>query len=217
MWRGEEAWFSPDAARIAYVPNEVWQTSWKRYRGGQTKTICIVRLSGLVLEKVPRQNSNDKTPVWFGDTVYFLSDRNGAVTLFAYDTKSKTVKQVIENKGLDFKSLSAGPDMLVYEQFGGIYLFDPMSGKSKTVSIRIAGDLPATRPHYEKVGEKIQNAAISPTGARAVFEARGEILTVPGEKGDVPNLTRTPAVAERGPALCTDGKSSRSFSGPSGA
>jgi len=216
MWRGEEAWFSPDAARIAYVPNEVWQTSWKRYRGGQTTPIYIVRLSDLALEKVTRDNSNDSHPVWFGDTVYFLSDRNGAVTLFAYDTKSKTVKQVIENKGLDFKSLSAGPDMLVYEQFGGIYLFDPMSGKSKTVSIRIAGDLPATRPHYEKVGEKIQNAAISPTGARAVFEARGEILTVPGEKGDVRNLTRTPAVAERDPAWSPDGKSIAYFSDESG-
>jgi tricorn protease len=216
MWRGEEAWFSPDAARIAYVPNEIWQTSWKRYRGGQTTPIYIVRLSDLALEKVPRENSNDAHPVWFGDTVYFLSDRNGPVSLFAYDTKSKAAKQAVENKGLDFKSLSAGPDTLVYEQFGGIYLFDPASGQSKKVNIRIAGDLPATRPHYEKVGDKIQNAGISPTGARAVFEARGEIFTVPGEKGDVRNLTRTAGVAERDPAWSPDGKSIAYFSDESG-
>ena len=216
MWRGEDAWFSPDALRIAYVPNEIWQTSWKRYRGGQTTPIYIVRLSDLALEKMPRENSNDSHPVWFGDTVYFLSDRNGAVTLFAYNTKTKAVRQVAENKGLDFKALSAGPDMLVYEQFGGIFLFDPASGKSKKVSIRIAGDLPATRPHYEKVGDKIQNAAISPTGARAVFEARGEIFTVPGEKGDIRNLTKTTAVAERDPAWSPDGKSIAYFSDESG-
>src|SRR6266852_977593 len=158
MWRGENAWFSPDDTRIAYVPNEIWQTSWKRYRRGQTTPIYILRLSDLALEKVPRENSNDRDPVWFGDAVYFLSDRSGPVTLFAYDTKSKSVKQVIDNKGLDFKSVSAGPDALVYEQFGGIYLFDPKSEKSTKVQIRVSGDLPATRAHYEKVGEKIQNA-----------------------------------------------------------
>jgi tricorn protease len=216
MWRGEDAWFSPDGSRIAYVPNEVWQSSWKRYRGGQTTPIYIARLSDLSLEKVPRENSNDKRPVWFGDTVYFLSDRNGPVSLFSYDTKTKTVKQAIENKGLDFKSLSAGPDALIYEQFGGIYLFSPASGKSTKVDIRIAGDLPSTRPHFEKAGDKIQNAAISPTGARAVFEARGEIFTVPAEKGDIRNLTRTSAVAERDPAWSPDGKSIAFFSDESG-
>ena len=216
MWRAEGAWFSPDGTRIAYVPNLKWQTSWKRYRGGQTTPINIVRLSDLALERIPRENSNDSHPVWFGDTVYFLSDRNGAVTLFAYDTKTKAVKQAIENKGLDLKTVSAGPDALVYEQFGGIYLFDPKSGKSAKVQIQISGDLPATRAHYEKVGEKIQNAGISPTGMRAVFEARGEILTVPAEKGDVRNLTRSAAVAERDPAWSPDGKSIAFFSDESG-
>ncbi|MGA2810722.1 MAG: protease, partial [Candidatus Acidiferrum sp.] len=136
MWRGENAWFSPDGSRIAYVPNMQWQgTSWKKYRGGQTTPIYLLRLSDLSLERVPRENSNDAKPVWLGDAVYFLSDRNGPVSLFAYDTKAKTVKQLVENKGLDFKSLSAGPDALVYEQFGAIYLFDPASGKSRRVNV----------------------------------------------------------------------------------
>ena len=206
MWRAFEGAYSPDGTRMAYVPNFQWQAAWKRYRGGQTTPIYIVRLSDLALEKLPRENSNDKSPVWFGDTVYFLSDRNGSVTLFAYDTKSKSVKQVVENKGFDLKSVSAGPDALVYEQFGGIFLFDPQTAKSKKIDIHLNGDLPATRPHFEKAAEAIQNASISPTGARAVFEARGEILTVPAEKGDIRNLTRTTGVAERDPAWSPDGK-----------
>jgi len=216
MWRGEAASYSPDATRIAYVPNLKWQVAWKRYHGGQTTPIYLVRLSDLQLEKIPRENSNDDDPVWVGDTVYFLSDRKGPVTIFAYDTKTKQVKQVLENSGLDLKSLTAGPDALVYEQFGGIYTLDLKTQKPSKVDIRISGDLPATRPHFEKTADKIQNAAISPTGARAVFEARGEIFTVPAEKGDVRNLTRTTNVAEREPAWSPDGKSIAYFSDESG-
>ncbi|HXU32111.1 MAG TPA: PDZ domain-containing protein, partial [Thermoanaerobaculia bacterium] len=216
MWRGETASYSPDGTRVAYVPNFIWQTAWKRYRGGQTTPIDLIRLSDLALEKVPRENSNDTHPAWLGDTVYFLSDRNGPVTLFAYDTRAKTVRQVIENRGLDIKSLAAGPDALVYEQFGEIHLFDPAGGSAKKLDITIVGDLPAVRPHFVKVADKILAGGISPGGSRAVFEARGEILTVPAEKGDIRNLTRSTAVAERDPAWSPDGKSIAFFSDESG-
>ncbi|HKF25612.1 MAG TPA: PDZ domain-containing protein [Candidatus Acidoferrum sp.] len=216
MWRGENASFSPGGDQIAYVPNLQWQESWKRYRGGQTTPIYLLDLKSLKFDKVPRENSNDSNPLWIGDTVYFLSDRNGPITLFAYDTKSKQVKQLIENKGFDFKSMDGGPDGIVYEQFGGIYTYDLKSGQAKRLEVKVTGDLPPTRPHWEKAGDKIQAGAISPTGARAVFEARGEILSVPAEKGDIRNLTRTTAAAERDPAWSPDGKSIAFFSDESG-
>jgi tricorn protease len=213
---GVEASFSADGSRLAYVPTMQWQRAWKRYRGGQTTPIWIVNLANLKVEEIPRENSNDSNPMWVGDTIYFLSDRKGPVSLFAYDLATKKVGQVLTNNGLDFKSASAGPGGIVVEQFGALHLFDPATGKARPVPVTLDGDLPEVRPHYVKVGQRIAAAAISPTGARAVFEARGEILTVPAEKGDIRDLTKTTGVMERDPAWSPDGKSIAYFSDESG-
>ncbi|HWP44791.1 MAG TPA: PDZ domain-containing protein, partial [Blastocatellia bacterium] len=212
----EEGSFSPDGSRIAYQPLTQWQPDWKRYRGGQTSHIWIARLSDSSIEKLPRDNSNDFNPMWVENRIYFLSDRDGPVSLYSYDTGSRRVTRLIQNSGLDIKSASAGPGAIAYEQFGSINLYDLGSGKSQKVDIRVKGDLAGVRPRFEKVGTRIANAAISPTGARAVFEARGEILTVPAEKGDARNLTNTTGVMERDPAWSPDGRWIAYFSDESG-
>ena len=203
---GTSASFSPDGKLLAYVPTLQWQIAWKRYRGGQTSAVWLVDLSNLKVEKVPRDNSNDSNPMWVGDKVYFLSDRNGPVSLFVYDIPSKKVDQVVPNDGLDIKAASAGAGAIVYEQFGSLNLFDLGTGKARKLDITLSGDFPEVRPRYVKVGQRIANANVSPTGVRAVFEARGEIMTVPAEKGDIRNLTRTTGVMERDPVWSPDGK-----------
>jgi tricorn protease len=217
-----EGSYSPDSSQLAYVPFTNFRESWqfhrglKHYRGGTASPVWIARLSDSSVEKVPRKDSNDSTPMWMGDKVYFLSDRDGPVNLYVYDTKSKQVSAAMSSNGTDIKSASAGPDAIVYEQFGEIHQFDPATGKQNAVNIRVTGDFPAARPHYMNVGDKIENAKISPTGARAVFEAHGEILTVPVEHGDIRNLTNTVGVAERDPAWSPDGKWIAYFSDESG-
>ncbi len=211
-----QASYSPDGKKLAYVPIYQWQKAWKRYQGGQTFPIWIVELSDLKIEKIPRENSNDSNPMWIGDRVYFLSDRNGAVSLFVYDPAAKSVKEALPNDGFDFKSASAGPGGIVIERLGGLLVFDPATGRSTPVDISLNGDFPEVRPHFVKVGSRISAANVSPNGARAVFEARGEILTVPAEKGDIRNLTRTTGVMERDPSWSPDGKSIAYFSDESG-
>jgi len=208
-WEGS---FSRDGRRLAYLPYPPANEAWKRYRGGRTTPIWIANLADAAIEKVPRDNSTDQAPMWVADTVFFLSDRDGPTTLYAYDIRSKQVARRIENSGLDIKSASAGPGGIVYEQFGSIHLFDLATGRAAAVAITPGGELSATLPHFVSVSAQLQNAAISPTGARAVFEARGEIITVPAKKGDPRDITNTTGATERFPSWSPDGATIAYFS-----
>jgi len=212
-WDGS---FSTDGKRLAYMPTQNANQIWKQYRGGQTTPIWIATLADASIEKVPRENSNDTQPMWVGDTVYFLSDRDGPTTLYGYDLKGKKVARRIVNSGLDIKSASAAPGAIVYEQFGTIGIYDVATGKSAPVPITLSGQITSAEPHWVSVGDKLQHPALSPTGVRAAFEARGEIITVPVKKGDARDITRTVGATERYPAWSPDGQTLAYFSDAGG-
>lgn len=206
--------FSPDGDRLAYEEFSVafmaqWALSqssqWRHYRGGRTHPIRVMDLTDYSVDDVPWDNSNDTDPMWIGNTVYFLSDRNHTVNLFAYCVDSRTLRQLTDHDDFDIMSASAGPDAIVYEQAGYVHLVDAGTGEARRLTIEATGDLPWARPQFRNVATMIRDAALSPTGVRIAFEARGEIFTVPAEKGDYRNLTQSPGVHERSPAWSPDG------------
>lgn len=218
----EDGALSPDGKRIAYVPYSNkpqfpgGYRPLRNYRGGTASPLWIADLADSAITKVPRTDSNDFNPMWVENKVYFLSDREGPTTLFVYEPGAQEVHRVLEPGEADIKSASACRDAIVYDQRGSLHLFDLKTDKSQPISVRVAADLPGVRPKVEKVAKNIQKAGLSPSGTRAVFEARGEVLTVPAEKGDIRNLTNTSGAAERDPVWSPDGKSLAYLSDESG-
>lgn len=212
--------FSADGKRIAYVPRSNFRRlsgiAWRRYRGGLAPQVWIAELSDSSIAEVPHESSQDWNPMWVGEKVYFISDRDGPASLYAYDLNSKTVKAILKSDEQDIKSASAGPGGIVYEQFGSLHLLDTATGSEKAIDIRVPADLPSVRARFLKIANEIENFNLSPSGARAVFEAHGEILTAPAEKGDMRNLTNTTGVSERDPAWSPNGKWIAYFSDQSG-
>ena len=195
-----------DGQRLAYELVDPWDPEWRNYRGGQAQPIRLLDLETMDLEKVPWEGERHRNPVWLGDTVYFLSERDLAMNVWAYDTAADSLWQVTSHDTYDVKGLAAGDGLLVYEQAGYLHRHDPSTGETQQLEIEVRGDLPWTRPDWTDVGDQIRTAGLSPTGERALFEARGEVFTVPTEHGDWRNLTESSGAADRSPAWSPGGE-----------
>ncbi len=219
MPRAYQGGYSPDGRRFAYRMPNSWDEEWRNYRGGQNRPIWILDMDDYDLEVVqPWDGSEDTQPVWVGQTVYFLSDRDWAVNIWGYDTGTKQLRQVTRYTDFDIKALGTDGRTLVFEHAGWIHTLDPSGGgQAKQVDIRVRGDFPWLMPRWEDVANRLTNPQLSATGKRALFEARGDIFTIPVEEGgDWRNLTNTPGTAERTPAWSPDGKWVSWFSDASG-
>jgi tricorn protease len=214
--RAYQGKISADGTRIAYRMNNSWDEERRNYRGGQNRPIWIVDAKTLDLQSPPWTDSKDVDPVWVGDTVYFISDRDGVANVWSYQTRTNTLAQATKFTDFDVKAMDAGAGAIVFEQGGYVHELDPASGREHTVSITATGDFPWMMPRWDDVTARMTNIALSPTGRRVAVEARGEVFTIPAEKGDVRNLTHSSGSAERDPAWSPDGKLVSYFSDKSG-
>ncbi len=213
-----EVGLSPDGKSLAYTPLSDNFGQWKNYRGGTATRIWIYDIASAAIEQIPQPagRCNDTDPSWIGATVYFRSDRDGEFNLYSYERGSKRVTRLTEHADFPVIDPSSGGGKLVYEQAGWLHLYDPAARKSTRLSIGVSADLIETRPRYVKGADYARSADLSPSGSRAVFGFRGEIVSVPAEKGDARNLTNTTGANERHPAWSPDGKSIAYFSDESG-
>lgn len=210
--------YSPDGKSMAYTPLSPVYQQWKNYRGGTESFIWICSLSDYSVVKIPQpeKGCNDADPMWIGEKIFFISDRNGEFNLFSYDIPGKEVKQLTFFEDFPILKASCGAEKIVFEQEGYLHTFDIKSNNAKRLTVGISADLLELRPRFVQGTRNIRYADISPSGLRVVFDFRGEIITLPAEKGDPRNITLTTNIHETYPSWSPDGKTIAYFSDESG-
>lgn len=197
--------YSPDGRSIIVDRMSRWDVEFRSYRGGQNTPLVVTNLDDLSETHLPNESTTDIQPVWMGDRIYFLSDRDWAMNVWSWNPADGSTEQHTHFTNAEAKWLTGHAGTLVLEQDGYIHTLDTQTGDLDRVDITVRGDFPWTATRWEDVTPRATNASLSPTGQRIVLEARGEIFTVPVENGDTRNLTRTSGVADRAPVWSPDG------------
>jgi tricorn protease len=210
--------YSPNGNQIAYttIPDRFEQ--WKNYRGGTMTRIWLYDTKSHTVTEIPKPKGgcNDSKPVWRGTKVYFRSDRDGEFNLYSFDPASKTVTALTKYKDFPVSSLEASSGEIIFAQAGYLHTVNLSNNGVKSLKVGIAADLLDHRPRFVGGDNYIRSGHISPSGARIVVDFRGDIVTIPAQKGDPLNLTNTPGVHEKFPAWSPDGRSVAYFSDASG-
>ena len=208
MAQAEYGSLSPNAKKIAFTDRSRISRTWKRYRGGMSADIWIFDLETYESKNINNNSANDEIPMWSGNTIYYLSDQGPVqrFNLWAYDIKSEETRQVTKFQDFDVSLPAQGTDEIVFEAGGNIYLLNKKSENYKMVQIDVLSDMITVKPRKESAEKYVQNMSIAPDGNRAIVEARGEVFSLPAEKGYTQNLTRSAGFAERYPAWAPNGR-----------
>ena len=204
----EAGWgsYSPDASQIAYTRVATEDRTWKRYRGGLAPDLYLYDFRTGKDRRLTDARGTERFPMWIGDTIYFEADPDGVLNLYSLDPKSGQQKQLTRYTDYDAGRPSDGTAKIVLDRAGGLEVFDIASGQTRQVAFEILQDSPETRPYVKNVKDWITHIGLSPDGNRAVVVARGDVFTVPREKGLIRNLSRDPGSRDKDAVWSPDGK-----------
>jgi len=208
--------YSPKGDKIAYNRISRERRTWKRYKGGMAQNIWIYDFVANSTEQATDWVGTDNFPMWQGDKIYYTSDQTGRLQIWVYDPATRKHRQITKHDEYDVKNPSQGPGAIVYENGGYLYVLDLQTEKNRKVTVALRSDNVLTRAEVKSVSKRIGGGSLAPDAKRAAFGARGDIFTVPAEKGDVRNLTATPGVRERRPVWSPNGKYIAYFSDRTG-
>ncbi len=198
--------FSPDAKKMCFAPISREFRTWKRYKGGRAADLWIYDLENDQSERITKFVGSDQIPSWYKNAIYFASDRDLKLNIYKYDVATKEISQITHHKTFDVMWPSGENGQLVYENGGQLFKLNLETGKEERVIVNINFDNPNILPYYTNVKDFIQGAAVSPSGKRALFDARGDIFSVPAKNGPSLNLTQTQGVRETAPSWSPNGK-----------
>ncbi|MDR1517993.1 MAG: PDZ domain-containing protein, partial [Dysgonamonadaceae bacterium] len=199
--------YSPDGKKLAY--NRVMREfrTWKYYRGGMADDIWVYDAAAKSVQNITSNEAQDIMPMWIGDAIYFISDRDRTMNIFVYDTKTKKTSKVTNFSEYDVKFPSFHGNIIVFENGGYLYKFDVAKGKPEKINITLASDNIYARSEIKDGERYISHASLSPDGERLVVTTRGEVFNIPAGKGVTKNITRSPGAHDRAAQWAPDGKS----------
>ncbi|MFZ5430021.1 MAG: S41 family peptidase [Bacteroidota bacterium] len=203
---GGFASLSPDARKLVFTPVDREFRTWKRYKGGRASDLWIYDLEKNTSDQITDFVGTDQHPTWYGDHIFYASDRDLKLNIWKYNTNTRQHTQVTFHKDFDVMWPSGSKNQLVYELGGHLYRLNLDSGEAERIRVNIRFDNPNLVAYYKNVKDDIHSFAVSPTGKRALFDARGEIFSVPAENGITENLTQTQGVREIFPSWSPNGK-----------
>ncbi len=198
--------YSPDGKKLAY--NRVMREfrNWKYYRGGMADDIWIYDPSAKKVENITSNNAQDIIPMWIGDEIFYISDRDLTMNFFVYNTKTKQTEKVTNFTDYDVKFPSSNGKLIVFEKGGYLYKLDPATRQTSKINITLSSDNIYARKELMHVDSKVTAVSAAPDGSRLAITARGEVFDVPAQKGVTRNITRTPGSNDRGAEWSPDGK-----------